>query len=105
MLSNSKKIKERLFNKFYFEKDKIKQIKNKEFKNYITNDFNNKSRTMNNFNSSIPISNNFNSNFNNNKNNIIYFNDDENENKNDDILVDEFFYIDSKIKNQSKKFK
>ena len=95
--------KERLFNKFYFEKDKIKQIKNKEFKNYITNDFNNKSRTMNNFNSSIPISNNFNSNFNNNKNNIIYFNDDENENKNDDILVDEFFYIDSKIKNQSKK--
>ena len=95
--------KERIFNKFYFEKDKIKQIKNKEFKNYITNEFNNKSRTMNNFNSSIVSSNIINSNFNNNKNNMIYFNDDENENKNDDIMVDEFFYIDSKAKNQSKR--
>ena len=95
--------KERLFNKFYFEKDKIKQIKNKEFKNYITNELSNKSKTMNNFNSSIASSNNYNSNFNNNKNNIICFNDDENVNKNDDIMVDEFFYIDSKAKNEMSK--
>jgi hypothetical protein len=95
--------KERLFNKFYFEKDKIKQIKNKEFKNYITNELSNKSKTMNNFNSSITSSNNYNSNFNNNKNNIICFNDDENVNKNDDIMVDEFFYIDSKAKNEMSK--
>ena len=98
-----KEKKERLFNKFYFEKDKIKQIKNKEFKNYITNEINNKSKTMNNFNSSIASSHNYNSNFNNNKNNIIYFNDDENENKNDNIMVDEFFYIDSKAKNEMSK--
>lgn len=96
--------KERIFNKFYFEKDKIKQIKNKEFKNYITNEFINKSKTMNNFNSSITSSNNYNSNFNNNKNTMVYFNDDENDyNKNDDIMVDEFFYIDSKTKNQMSK--
>ena len=59
---------------------------------------------MNNFNSSIVSSNNINSNFNNNKNIINYFNDDENEyNKNDDLIVDEFFYIDSKNKNQNSK--
>ena len=86
-LKFQKNKKERIFNKFYFEEDKIKQIKNKDFK-YVLNDFN-KSRTINNFSTVLGNSvlfNSTNSNFNNINNN------EENEyNKNDDIDVDEFF--------------
>ena len=96
-LKFQKNKKERIFNKFYFEKDEIKQIKNKDFKNYVLNDFN-KSRTVNNFSIAMGNSvlfNSTNSNFNN-------INNEENEyNKNDDIDVDEFFYIDNKNKNNS----
>ena len=99
-LKFQKNKKERIFNKFYFEKDKIKQIKNKDFKNYIY-DFN-KSRTLNNFSTAIGNSallNSSCSNFNNANNNI---NNKDNEyNKVDDIEVDEFFYIDKRGRNNS----
>ena len=87
--------KERIFNKFYFEKDGVKKIQNKEFKNYILLNDLNRSNSMNNLNlnTSIVAStlfNNSKSNFNN------YFNLEENDyNKSDDIDVDECFYIDS----------
>ena len=92
--------KDRIFNKFYFEKNKIKQIKNKNFKNFIINDFN-KSKTMNNFNPSLAKSLYFNKSNSNFKNiNNYNINNEENEyNKNDDIDVNEFFFIDSNTRN------
>lgn len=87
--------KERIFNKFYFEKDKVKKIQNKEFKNYIIFNDLNRSNSMHNLNLNTSIIastlfNNSKSNFNNN------FNFEENDyNKSDDIDVDECFYIDS----------
>ena len=99
-LKFQKNKKERIFNKFYFEKDNIKQIKNKDFKNYVFNEFN-KSRTLNNFSSAFGNSaflNNSYSNFNNINNNN---NEDNEYNKVDDIDVDEFFYIDNKGKNNN----
>ena len=87
--------KERIFNKFYFEKDKVKKIQNKEFKNYIIFNDLNRSNSMHNLNLNTSIIastlfNNSKSNFNNN------FNLEENDyNKSDDIDVDECFYIDS----------
>ena len=104
-LKFQKNKKERIFNKFYFEKDKIKQIKNKDFKNYVFNDFN-KSRTLNNFSTAIGNSvlfNSTNSNFNNM--NFVRENEDDEYNKYDDIDVDEFFYIDSKRRNSNNKLK
>ena len=92
--------KERIFNKFYFEKDKVKKIQNKEFKNYIIfNDLNRSNSMRNlNLNTSIIAStlfNNSKSNFNNN------FNFEENDyNKSDDIDIDECFYIDN-MKNKN----
>ena len=102
-LKFQKNKKERIFNKFYFEKDKIKQITNKDFKKYVFNN-NNKSRTLNNF--SIPFGNSsiFNSSFSNfNFNNINNNNEDNEYKKADDIEIDEFFYIDNKGKNSSYK--
>ena len=96
VLKFQKNKKERIFNKFYFEKDNIKQIKNKDFKNYVLNDFN-KSKTLNNFSTAIgnnALFNNTNSNFNNFREN-----EEDEYNKYDDIDVDEFFYIDSNRRN------
>jgi hypothetical protein len=108
VLKFQKNRKERLYNRFYFEEDKIKQIKNKDFKNIVLYDLN-KSRTMNNFSTAIGNNNN-NSVFNStqlnfiNANNINDINNEEKEyNKNDDIDIDEFFYIDSMIRKSSNK--
>ena len=93
--------KERLFNKYYFEKDYVKKIQNKEFKNYLVFPDLNRSNSMNNLNTSLIGSNFFNmskSNFN-NKNEI--FLEDIEYNKNDDIDVDECFFIDSIKKNNT----
>ena len=98
VLKFQKNKKERIFNKFYFEKDNIKQIKNKDFKNYVLNDFN-KSKTLNNFSTAIgnnALFNNTNSNFNNFREN-----EEDEYNKYDDIDVDEFFYIDSNRRNNN----
>ena len=102
-LKFQKNKKERIFNKFYFEKDNIKQIKNKDFKNYIFNEFN-KSKTLNNFSTALGNSaflNNSYSNFNNINNN----NEDNEYNKADDIEVEEFFYVDNKSKNKNNNIK
>ena len=103
-LKFQKNKKERIFNKFYFEKEKIKQITNKDFKKYVFNN-NNKSRTLNNF--SIPFGNSsiFNSSYSNfNFNNINNNNNEDNEYKKaDDIEIDDFFYIDNKGKNSGHK--
>lgn len=100
-LKFEKNKKERIFNKFYFEKDRIKKIKNKEFKNYIYNNDLNHSNSLNNLNTSIMAStllNNSKSNFNNNNN----FFCEENDNKKiDDIDVNECLYVDSLQKNYS----
>ena len=94
--------KERIFNKFYFEKENVKKIQNKEFKNYLVFNDLNRSNSMNNLNTSI-ISNNI---FNNSKSNFnsnylkIFFEDSE-YNKNDDFDADEYFYIDSVKKNNT----
>jgi hypothetical protein len=45
--------KERIFNKFYFEKENVKKIQNKEFKNYLVFNDLNRSNSMNNLNTSI----------------------------------------------------
>ena len=90
--------KERIFNKFYFEKDTIKQIKNKEFNYKEQNDFY-KSQTINNINNQIrnnSIFNNSNSNF----NNIIR---DNEYNKDDDVDVDYFFLINGHTRNKNNK--
>ena len=105
VLKFQKNKKERLYNKFYFEKDKIKQIKNKEFKKYVLNDFN-KSRTLNNFSTAYGNNSLFNTtnlNFNNINNNNDINNEEKGYNKIDDIDVDEFFYIDNIIKNNNNK--
>ena len=94
--------KERIYNKFYFQKNKIKQTNNKDYKKIVLNDFY-KSRTLNNFNSGIrnnALFSSTNSNFNNN-NIIINNNEDSEYNKSDDIDVDEFFYIDSMARNNN----
>ena len=100
-LKFEKNKKERIFNKFYFEKDRVKKIKNKEFKNYIYNNDLNHSNSLNNLNTSIMAStllNNSKSNFNNNNN----FFCEENDNKKiDDIDVNECLYFDSLQKNYS----
>ena len=100
-LKFEKNKKERIFNKFYFEKDRVKKIKNKEFKNYIYNNDLNHSNSLNNLNTSIMAStllNNSKSNFNNNNN----FFCEENDNKKiDDIDVNEYLYVDSLQKNYS----
>ena len=100
-LKFEKNKKERIFNKFYFEKDRVKKIKNKEFKNYIYNNELNHSNSLNNLNTSIMAStllNNSKSNFNNNNN----FFCEENDNKKiDDIDVNECLYVDSLQKNYS----
>ena len=100
-LKFEKNKKERIFNKFYFEKDRVKKIKNKEFKNYIYNNELNQSNSLNNLNTSIMAStllNNSKSNFNNNNN----FFCEENDNKKiDDIDVNECLYVDSLQKNYS----
>ena len=100
-LKFEKNKKERIFNKFYFEKDRVKKIKNKEFKNYIYNNDLNHSNSLNNLNTSVIAStllNNSKSNFNNN-NNIFC---EENDNKKiDDIDVNECLYVDSLQKNYS----
>ena len=88
--------KERIFNKFYFEKDNVKKIQNKEFKNYLVFGDLNRSNSMNNLNTSFIRSNLFNSSKSNFNNNIIkMFFEDVDYNKNDDIDVDECFYIDN----------
>ena len=101
-----KHIRERIFNKFYFEKDKIKSITNKDFNIFISND-SNKSKNIN--------KNNINSNYKNNMHLSDSFsnfksinqkeNSEENEydkiNKKDTINVDEFFFIDSKSRNST----
>ena len=100
-LKFEKNKKKRIFNKFYFEKDRVKKIKNKEFKNYIYNNDLNHSNSLNNLNTSIMAStllNNSKSNFNNNNN----FFCEENDNKKiDDIDVNECLYVDSLQKNYS----
>ena len=100
-LKFEKNKKERIFNKFYFEKDRVKKIKNKEFKNYIYNNDLNHSNSLNNLNTSIMAStllNNSKSNFNNNNN----FFCEENDNKKiDDIDVNECLYVGSLQKNYS----
>ena len=100
-LKFEKNKKERIFNKFYFEKDRVKKIKNKEFKNYIYNNDLNHSNSLNNLNTSIMAStllNNSKSNFNNNNN----FFCEENDNKKiDDIDVNGCLYVDSLQKNYS----
>ena len=100
-LKFEKNKKERIFNKFYFEKDRVKKIKNKEFKNYIYNIDLNHNNSLNNLNTSIMAStllNNSKSNFNNNNN----FFCEENDNKKiDDIDVNECLYVDSLQKNYS----
>ena len=104
VLKFQKNKKERIFNKFYFEKDKIKQIKNKEFKNYIY-DFN-KSKTLNNFSTAMGNSGLLNSsysNFNNMNSNNNINNEDNEYNKVDDIEVDDFFYIENKGRNNNNK--
>ena len=96
-LKFEKNKKERIFNKFYFEENRVKKIQNKEFKNYMINDLN-RSNSMSNLNTSIIVSNIFNnskSNFNNINN---YFEEDEYK-KSDDIDVDECFCVDSVRKN------
>ena len=101
-LKYEKNKKERIFNKFYFEKDNVKKIKNKEFKNYIYINDLNRSNSMTNLNTSIiasSILNNSKSNFNNNYN---FFCEDNDYNKVDDIdanEVNECFYVDSLQKN------
>ena len=100
-LKFEKNKKERIFNKFYFEKDRVKKIKNKDFKNYIYNNDLNHSNSLNNLNTSIMAStllNNSKTNFNNNNN----FFCEENDNKKiDDIDVNECLYVDSLQKNYS----
>ena len=104
-LKFQKNKKERIFNKFYFEKDNIKQIKNKDFKNYVFYEFN-KSRTLNNFSTAFGNSAFLNNSFSNsNFNNIHNINEDNEHNKDDDIDVEEFFYIDNKSKNNKNNFK
>ena len=100
-----KHIKERIFNKFYFEKDKIKSITNKDFKIFISND-SYKSKTKSNFNSnyknSVHLSDSF-SNFksiSNNKENSEE-NEYENINKKNTINADEFLFVDSKSRNNT----
>ena len=104
VLKFQKNKKERIFNKFYFEKDKIKKIKNKEFKNYIYDL--NKSKTLNNFSTAMGNSallNSSLSNFNNMNSNNNINNEDNEYNKADDIDVDEFFYIDNKGRSNNNK--
>ena len=94
--------KERIYNKFYFQKNKIKQANNKDFKKTFLNDFY-KSHTLNNFNTGTgnnALFSSTNSNFNNMNNNNIN-NEDSEYNKSDDIDVDEFFYIDSMTRNNN----
>ena len=96
-LKFEKNKKERIYNRFYFEKDNIKKIKNKEFKNYLINNDVNRSTSMLNLNTSIINSNVFNnskSNFNNYHNKLFNNNEYNDYNKSDDIDVDECFYID-----------
>ena len=96
-LKFEKNKKERIYNRFYFEKDNIKKIKNKEFKNYLINNDVNRSTSMLNLNTSIINSNIFNnskSNFNNYYNKLFNNNEYNDYNKSDDIDVDECFYID-----------
>ncbi len=103
-LKFQKNKKERIFNKFYFAKDKIKQIKNKDFKNYVY-DYN-KSRTLNNFSTAMgnnSLLNNSYSNFYNINNNNNILNEENEYNKVDDIDVDEFFYIENKGRNSNNK--
>ena len=101
-LKYEKNKKERIFNKFYFEKDNVKKIKNKDFKKYIYINELNHSNSMTNLNTSIiasSILNNSKSNFNNNYN---IFLEDNDYNKVDDIdanEVNECFYVDSLQKN------
>ena len=105
VLKFQKNKKERLYNRFYFEEDKIKQVKNKDFKNIALYDFN-KSRTMNNFSTALVNNSVFNSTNVNfiNANNINDMNNEEKEyNKNDDIDIDEFFYIDSLLRKSNNK--
>ena len=93
-LKFQKNKKERLFNKFYFEKDKIKRLKLIDFNNNDLYDFTN-NKTLN--NSSISIDNNilFNSS---NFNNIKKFEQNNEYNKKDDIVINEFFSITNKPK-------
>ena len=99
-LKFEKNKKERISNKFYFEKDNVKKIQNKEFKNYLVFNDLNRSNSMNNLNTSIISStlfNNSKSNFNSNTYKMLF--EDIEYYKDDDIDVDECFYIDSIRKN------
>ena len=97
-LKFQKNKKERIFNKFYFEKDIIKQIKNKDFKNFTSNEMNNRNKVSNNYNSGKSIYINIsNSNFN-NTNNKIY----NEEKEYDELDLDEFFYVGGTSRNKNK---
>ena len=99
-----KHIRERIFNKFYFEKDKIKSITNKDFKIFISND-SDKSKTKNNFYSNYKNNIHLSDSFSNFKSINHKENNEENEydkiNKKDTINVDEFLFIDSKSRNNT----
>lgn len=99
-----KHIRERIFNKFYFEKDKIKSMTNKDFKIFISND-SNKSKSKSNLNSNYKNNIYLSDSFSNFKSINQKDNSEENEydkiNKKDDINVDEFFIIDSKSRNNT----
>ena len=84
--------KERLFNRFYFEKDRIKRIKDKDFKYNILNDLTS-NKTLNNCSANIDNNTLFN---NANYNNINNIEQDIEYNNNNDIDVDEFFSINNK---------
>ena len=103
-LKFEKNKKERIYNRFYFEKDNIKKIQNKEFKNYLINSDINRSNSMINLNMSNinnNILNNSKSNFNSYYNKVLNNNEYFDYNKSDDIEVDEYFYIDKLRKHQT----
>ena len=99
-----KHIRERIFNKFYFEKDKIKSITNKDFKIFISND-SNKSKNKSNFNLNYKNNLHLSDSFSNYKSINHKENSEENEydkiNKKNHINVDEFFFIDTKGRNNT----
>ena len=99
-LKYEKDKKERIFNKFYFEKDNVKKIQNKEFKKFMIIGDLNRSNSMNNLNMSIIGSNIFNNSKSNFNNNNIYLEDIE-YNRNEDIDFDECFSIDNVRKNNT----
>ena len=95
-LKFQKNKKERLFNKFYFEKDKIKRIKDKEFKNNLLNDLA-YNKTLNNFGTNFD---NHNSLFKNYNYSNINFQDNEYK-KNYGIAVDDVFSTKNKSMNNT----